>query len=111
MTAPRIEPEYRGPERREREPWRFKREVSWGDVGLAFSVIVAALLWGRSIETRLISLETTQAMQARVDARQDDTMREAVTRIEAGMRTQSERVSNELRDVRQYIIARPTGAK
>ena len=101
--------EYIGPDRREGERWRFKREVSWGDVGLAISIVMAAILWGRSIETRLIALETTQSLQARVDSKQDDAIRESVARIEATVREQGARMESNMRDIRQWLIARPGG--
>lgn len=109
MTPPKraIDDEYGGPERRSRERWRFKREISWGDVALAIGMIGAALVWGRSIETRLVTLETSQSLQQRVDAKQDEAMRESVVRIETAVREQGARMDTSLRDIQQWIIARP----
>ncbi|MCC6380463.1 MAG: hypothetical protein IT519_16730 [Burkholderiales bacterium] len=99
--------DYHGPERRRRERWHFKREVSWGDVGLALGLVVSALLWGRSIETRLIALETSQTVQQRVDSKQDEIMRDSLTRIESAVREQGARMDTGLRDIRQWMIDRP----
>ncbi len=95
---------YRGPERREGERWRFKREISWGDIAIVASVVMGALLWGRSIETRLIALDTAQVLQQRVDAKQDEAVAQAVSRIELAIRDQGNRTNADLRDLRTSIL-------
>lgn len=66
--------------------WRFKREISTGDILLAASLIVAgavpAFVWGSGVENRLTKLETQATMQRNVDDLQDQVVREGLTRIE-----------------------------
>lgn len=77
---------YRGVDRRRRERWHLKREISTGDLLVAAGILGGLLLWGRGIESRLLVIEKAQEMQARIDQQQDSIVRESVLRIEQSMR-------------------------
>jgi hypothetical protein len=52
-------------------PWRLDRRVSLGHLVTTAMVLVAMVLWGGRLETRLVLLEDAAPRQAAVDARQD----------------------------------------
>ena len=51
--------------------WRLDRRVSLGQLVTTGTVLLAMLLWGARLETRIALMEETQGRQAAVDARQD----------------------------------------
>jgi hypothetical protein len=85
--------------------WRLKREVSTGDLLLAVSIGLGVIYWGNGIERRVSSSELTQQFlaqqvkdaqdaQKRVDAAQDQQVRDSVARIEGS-----------IRDMQQVVLA------
>jgi hypothetical protein len=77
---------------RREEKWRFKREISTGDLILAIGTLVSAIWWGGKIDARVTVVEEKQAMQARVDAAQDNAVHDGLARIE-----------NQLSDIQRYL--------
>ena len=51
--------------------WHLDRRVSVGHLVTTFTVLVAMVLWGARLETRIVLIEQAAARQARIDARQD----------------------------------------
>lgn len=74
----------------DRTRWRFKREVSSGDILLALSVVLPMLWYVARLDGRVNAVEERQATQIatqqRIDAAQDAALRESVYRIEASVR-------------------------
>ena len=83
----------------ERRRWRIKREVSTGDLLLAVSMLAGLFLWGSGIDKRLAAVEERQASaaaaQARVDAVQDQALRDSMNLV-----------LGELRDIKQYLLSK-----
>ncbi|MBI5138005.1 MAG: hypothetical protein HZA24_11815 [Nitrospirae bacterium] len=51
--------------------WHLDRRVSVGHLVTTLTVLVAMVLWGARLETRIVLMEQDAARQARVDARQE----------------------------------------
>ena len=51
--------------------WRLDRRVSLGQLVTTGTVLLAMMLWGARLETRIALMEDTEGRQAAVDARQD----------------------------------------
>lgn len=61
--------------------WRFKREISSGDLILGLSLAGAVFLWNTTIDKRVALLEAAAISQQSTDARQDREQREALREI------------------------------
>ena len=62
--------------------WRWRKEISIGDLLVAGGLIVSAMVWGAKLDTRIAILEDRVSQQALTDQRQDVAWREAAARIE-----------------------------
>jgi len=51
--------------------WHLDRRVSVGHLVTTLTVLIAMVLWGARLETRIALTEQDTARQARIDARQD----------------------------------------
>lgn len=51
--------------------WHLDRRISLGHLVTTVTVLVAMVLWGAHLETRLVVVEDTLGRQAAVDGRQD----------------------------------------
>lgn len=51
--------------------WHLDRRVSVGHLVTTLTVLVAMVMWGARLETRIVLMEQDAARQARVDARQE----------------------------------------
>ncbi len=77
--------------------WRFDKTISLGTLIAVFSVIVGIggpiLLWGRTMETRVQIIETTQDQKAKIDAAQAAELREQQKEFLSRMDKFSEQVT------------------
>ena len=62
--------------------WRWRKEISIGDLLVAGGLILSAMVWGAKLDTRIAILEDRVSQQALTDQRQDGAWREAAARIE-----------------------------
>src|SRR4051812_46871447 len=80
-----------------RDHWRFKREVTSGDIILAIALAGPMLWYVAKLDTRVQNLEdkhvAQQVMQARIDAAQDAVTKDALNRIDTS-----------LRDIQQFLL-------
>lgn len=69
--------------------WRFKREVSSGDLILAISLAGGMFMWGKGIEQRVAIIEDKQVLmatvQAQTDSRQDQATRDGLREIKGDL--------------------------
>lgn len=61
--------------------WRFKREISSGDLILGLTLAGSVFLWNTNIDKRVAVIEAAQVAQAATDARQDREAREGLRDI------------------------------
>ncbi len=59
----------------ENRHWHLDRRVSVGHLVTTVTVLVAMVLWGARLETRLVVIENTADRQTRIDTRQDEESR------------------------------------
>lgn len=83
--------------RRHGDKWQFKREVSTGDLLIAVGFIVSAVMGYTSMDKRITVIEEKQAMQARIDDKQDAALRDGMRRIEDSLNN----IQNFLRDAKK----------
>lgn len=80
-----------------RDRWRFKREVTSGDIILAIALAGPMLWYVAKLDTRVQNLEdkqiAQQVMQARIDSAQDAVTKDALSRIDSS-----------LRDIQQFLL-------
>ena len=74
------------------EHWHLDRRVSVGHLVTTFTVMVAMVLWGARLETRIALTEQDTARQAHIDARQDAETQRIREEIREELRTLNSKI-------------------
>jgi TolA-binding protein len=93
--------------------WHIQPGISWGDLLLAGSMLLAGFSAWSAMERRVTIIEQAQAIQARVDSAQDAARQEALSlqmRIDSAqdqvVRDALIRIEGQLRDIQSTLVDR-----
>lgn len=87
-------------DRRAKEPWRVRKEISVGDLIALIMAIFAVVMAWVNLDKRLTRVEDAIALQGRVDARQDEELIRTQVRLEEQLRSVANKLDRLMERVR-----------